>query len=101
MTYYIYYFNNADNKWLMAKGHLRLSNWSDTGSRVPLNIVDLDEGNINKKFIKVPVEEGKIYRRAFWLSSDDLNRALDIINDYEKAKWIEARERLQRIEKRS
>ena len=72
-----------------------------------LHVVDLDPefndicdpGNKGhmKKWIVVPKEEGKVYRRVFWLNDYDLEKAEDIINDYLKEKWLEQRKKLERM----
>ena len=59
--------------------------------------VHLDKEITGKSFIKVPLEEGKIYKRAFWLSNEDIIKADDIINDYKKLKYLNLLEKIEKL----
>lgn len=103
MRYYVFDFNSENGRSkklrmavaesekteVIQRGHARL---------IKVNIIS---GNIpHKSWILIPEKEGAIYRRKFWLSSEDVNKALDIINDYEKAKWLKLQEKYTEMEKR-
>lgn len=97
----IFYFNTktghkVNDDVLISRGKIREE---IKRGHQQLYIVDLDpNGNIKKKWIKVPVKEGDVHRRAFWLSSRNIEKASEIVDEYLKEKWIEARDRLQRLE---
>lgn len=83
---YIYYFNTkkGSKEILISKGSIFRTHGDN------LYQVLLEDGNIiNKRFIKVQKEPGKIYRRCFWLESDDKDLANSIIENYEKEKYLE------------
>lgn len=95
----IFYFNTNQGQSddvLISRGKIREE---ITFRRQQLYVVDLDpNGNINKKRIKVSNKEGEVYKRAFWLSSRNIEKASEIVDEYLKEKWLEARNRLQKLE---
>ncbi len=64
----------------------------------PFLSVELDpEGGINKKWIVISPEEGKIYKRVFWLEDYDLDKADQIIDDYNKEKFIKLQKQIETL----
>ena len=59
--------------------------------------VFLNKEITGKSFIKVPLEEGRIYKRAFWLKDEDVVKADDIINDYKKQKYLDLLEKIEKL----
>ena len=53
----------------------------------------------NRDWVKTGVNEGEIFDRSFWLNDYDIKRADDIITNYEKTKWMEMREKLEKLDK--
>ncbi|MBO7450931.1 MAG: hypothetical protein J6U54_11250 [Clostridiales bacterium] len=56
-------------------------------------IVELDPNGAIPKSNKwnraiVSKEEGKVWQRRFWLSTEDYEKAMDIVNDYLKERWL-------------
>ena len=106
MAIYIFCFNNPkdENDIFMSTGHI-IREIRMVGSKIPVFAMRLDnQGKRPVNWIKVPVKEGNIYRRSFWISAENedeaINRGMDIIDDYKKLRWIKAKERLERLEKR-
>lgn len=95
---YVYYFrtNNGSNKVLISKVIGKAE--KITRNFKPFFAVNLDaKGAINKKRLAVPREEGVIFDRVFWLTDYDLDKANQIIDNYDKERFIKLRKQIETL----
>lgn len=48
----------------------------------------------------LPLKEGEIKHRCFWLEEEDLERAMEIQNDHLKKQWLKATEQMKKLKER-
>lgn len=94
---YIFYFNGKDGSKDIRVFESESKEIIEFKSQT-LYKVYLDKEVTGKSFIKVPLEEGRIYKRAFWLSNEDVVKADDIINDYKKQKYLSLKAKMEKLE---
>lgn len=93
---YVYWFNSRKgNEFLSAKVIESYEHFDKMQ-------VIFDESSelakrLNKCWLTVPIEEGKVGYRHFWLEEHDELKALDIVNAYEKSKWLNSLKPLNMI----
>lgn len=103
---YVFWFNSQkgnDDTIYCAKVVKKLRTFNDTKRTLIQVEVDPDSPLTLKKgqsVISVPETEGAVYKRRFWLKEEDPIRAMEIVNDYLKQKWLDTQKRMMKLETR-
>lgn len=84
---YVYWFNSRKGNELLGSEVTDIRYHRDHMS-VSFNKTSELAKRLNKTWLNVPFEEGKIGYGHFWLEEENELKALDIVNDYEKSKWL-------------
>ena len=93
---YVFYFNTRRGSEDVQVSKAEIERKIDDLYHVTLD----PNGGIKKKYFFVPIEEGKICQRSFWLKDLDYEKAEQMINDYEKSKYLRAKKLIEKMERK-
>lgn len=86
---YIFWFNNDKMDCYSARvikknktKHMRSTNREMIFVKIDTDSELAERHNEHREFYEVPLKEGSVYRRMFWLKNNDAEKAKKIVLDY-------------------